>query len=591
MNDFIFGTLSTDELRRQRQLSSRNGVVHNHRINPRDPMPGQEILIEMTAGPAYTGEKGWLYWTNDGSDPSGCLGKAMNGFVLALRTDDMTWDNELWGYIRHFGVEIPGQMDGTILKYKLSLENHSGSEIFADEGITYAIFVSDDPAPAWSEDAIIYHIFIDRFNPGGGKTWNHPETLGGFFGGTIRGVTDKLTYIQESGFNTLWLSPIFPSPSHHGYDATDFYSIEPRLGTINDFKELVNSAHERQMRIILDFVPNHISYQHPIFQEALRNSNSPYTQWFTFNQWPEKYETFFGVKSLPQLNLHHPGARQYVIDAAKFWLEQGVDGFRLDYAIGPVQEFWAEFRKGTRAINPDCWTFGEVVDPPDMQRDFGGLLDGCLDFMLLEAIRQTIAFQTWSVPRFASFLDRHEAYFLEKFSRPSFLDNHDMNRFLWAAEGNLNKLKLASLCQFSLQGAPVVYYGTEVGLSQQRDVRQGTKGIPEESRQPMLWGESQNQELHNYYQNLCDARKEFDCLRKGRRETVFVDDHIIVYRRISEKNQALIILNIGASKKTYHSQGNMPQIVVKTGEVNLVQNRNHYVVNMEGRSGVILVID
>lgn len=588
-NDFVFGTLATEALRHQRTLSLRQGVIHDNQRIPRDPQPGQEILIEITAGPAHNGEIAWLYWTTDGSDPFGGHGKATCGFSSPMLRSETIWDTELWGYIQKFSGRIPGQEEGSVVRYRTSLEDCEGGEIFSENGATFALFVANDPTPDWTKDAIIYQVFVDRFHPGKGSAWNQPESLGGFFGGRLQGITEKLDTIQDIGFNTLWLSPIFPSPSHHGYDATDLFSIEPRLGTLEDFQDLLEEAHTRKMQILLDFVPNHISDQHPIFQDAATNPASPYLDWFNFSEWPNEYETFFGVKSLPQLNLHHPEARRYMIDAALFWLRQGVDGFRLDYAIGPVHEFWAEFRKETRKVNPVCWTFGEVVDPPDVQRSFEGLLDGCLDFVLLEGIRQTFAFETWSAKQFASFLDRHEAYFPESFSRPSFLDNHDMNRFLWAADGDLRKLKLAAMCQFSLTGAPIVYYGTDVGLSQERDVRQGEWGIPEESRLPMLWGDQQDLDLTKYYQSLCQLRNTLNCLRKGYRETVFVDDQIIVYWRKSEADQALIAMNIGSEKKKYILPPNLMRILLKTGEVNLSSEVGHSAISLDGWSGAILV--
>ncbi len=130
-----------------------------------------------------------------------------------------------------------------------------------------------------------------------------------------------------------------------------------------------------------------------------------------------------------------------MLDAARYWLEFGVDGFRVDYAIGPAADFWAEFRMITRQTKPDCWTFGEIVDPSDVQMTFAGQLDGALDFILLEGLRQAIAFGRWNGFQLASFLERHQIYFPEDFSRPSFLDNHDMNRFLWAAAGDQRRLE------------------------------------------------------------------------------------------------------------------------------------------------------
>lgn len=589
IKDFVFGSLSTEALRHKNSLALRKGLICRPWGRPRDPSPGEKIRVEMSAGPYFVGEKAWLYWTNDGSEPTGRKGIAENGAVEEMVCGKTNWDTELWGYIRHFSAMIPGQAEDTIIRYRTSLQGPGTEEVFADERQTSAIYVANDPTPDWTRDAIIYHVFVDRFHPGKGKDWKKPQTLGGFYGGTLGGVIEKLDYIQDIGFNTIWLSPIFPSPSHHGYDATDLFSIEPRLGSLDEFRELIRDAHHKGIRILLDLVPNHISNEHPIFQEAIRDPSSQYVDWFTFEEWPDKYTCFFGVKSLPQLNLHHPEARKYMVDAAVYWLKEGVDGFRVDYAIGPAQEFWADFRRETRRSNPECWTFGEVIDPPDVQLGFEGLLDGCLDFMLLEAIRETFAFHTWTVSQFASFLERHEAFFPEGFSRPSFLDNHDMNRFLWAVEGDRRKLMLSALCQFTLAGAPIVYYGTEVGLSQERDVRQGERGIPEEARLPMLWGDEQDEDLLRFYQKLIKLRIANNCLRIGNRQTIYQDEQILVYsREVDGGEKILVILNIGGKKRTYQLNHPWRNVLLKTGGVEEHVRPEGNIVDLEGWSGLIV---
>ena len=130
------------------------------------------------------------------------------------------------------------------------------------------------------------------------------------------------------------------------------------------------------------------------FQDAIRNPESPYRDWYTFKHWPDEYESFFGVKELPQVNLRNPAARQSMLDAAAYWLDFGVDGYRVDYALGPTPDFWADFRRVTRSVKPDCWTFGEVVEPSDAQLNFEGGLDGCLDFILMEGLRQCFCLQS-----------------------------------------------------------------------------------------------------------------------------------------------------------------------------------------------------
>lgn len=551
MNDFIFGTLATDELRRARSLALRAGVVHNFHRKPRDPQPNQSVQVVLTAGPSHPGERAWIYWTVDGSDPQGSDGQTVNGHSQPMQKVETCWDVELWGYCSVFSTNLPGVTAGTVVRYRLSLEVHGKGEVFADSGAVHAYYVDDDPLPDWTRDAQVYHVFVDRFNPGSDAHWQQPDSLMGFYGGRLNGITEKLDYIHNLGFNTLWLSPIFPSPSHHGYDASDLFEIEPRLGTKADFRKLLDDAHQRGMRILLDFVPNHWSNLHPTFQQAIHDPTSPYRDWYTFFNWPESYEAFFGVKELPQVNLRHPAARQHMLDAVRYWLEFGVDGYRLDYAIGPAPDFWADFRKTTRAAKADCWTFGEIVDPSDVQLSFEGQIDGSLDFILLEALRQSTAFSRWNGAQLAGFLERHEAYFPNDFSRPSFIDNHDMNRFLWAAGGDKRRLKLAAICQFTLSGPPVVYYGTEVGLSQLRDVRQDGFGKPEEARLPMIWDEAQlDQELRGFYQSLSALRNKWTCLTRGSFSLVDASEYTLIYQRQWGIDNCRIALNLSESSQS-----------------------------------------
>lgn len=566
MDDFIFGTLSTDALRLAHVRRLRAGITHNHARTPRDPLPGEAITLELTAGPENPVERAWVYWTNDDTDPSGENGAPRNGRVTPMEPAGAEWDTLLWGYVQRFRAILPPQPAGTLVRYRISATadrrpptdddwrsavsgRRSPVEFFADEGAFYAFYVADDPAPAWAQDAIVYQIFVDRFHPGSAGQWKRPRKPSGFYGGTLNGIRENLDYVAALGANTLWLTPIFRSPSHHGYDATDYFDIEPRLGTKDDLRRLLDDAHGRGIRVLLDFVANHWSSQHNTFQQAIQDPASPFRQWYTFDHWPTEYKTFFGVKDLPEINLRCAPARQHVLDAAAHWLEFGADGYRLDYCIGPTPDFWADFRRVTRQVKPDCWTFGEAVDLPATQITFEGALDGCLDFMLLEALRQTFAFGRWDAARFATFLDRHEAFFPASFSRPSFLDNHDMNRILWVLQNDTQRLKLAALCQFTLGGPPIIYYGTEVGLSQLRDVRQGVFGIPEESRLPMLWGSRQNAALLDFYRRLIALRHAQPALRRGARQTFFADADALLYTRTMGNDQLTVALNLASQPR------------------------------------------
>ncbi len=356
MDDFIFGTLSTDAHRLAFLRNLHQGITHHFGREPYAPQPGQPVQVTLMFGPQHSYDQAWLYWSNDGIDPAGANGIASHGQASSMQKVSTEWDLLEWGYRTVFQAVIPAQEEGALVRYYLSAETAGTGEVIADGGKFYAYYVTELTLPEWARHAVVYQIMPDRFFPGNGTEWKAPENLSGFFGGTLRGITEKLDYLHDLGINVLWLNPIFPSPTHHGYDATDLFSIEPRLGTLEDLRVLIDATHARGMRVILDFVPNHWSNRHPLFQEAVRDRQSPYYDWYLFKDWPTDYEGFFGVKEMPQLNLRHPGTRQHLLDAAAFWLEFGVDGYRLDYALGPTPDFWADFRRVCASVK------AQVVD-------------------------------------------------------------------------------------------------------------------------------------------------------------------------------------------------------------------------------------
>ena len=173
------------------------------------------------------------------------------------------------------GERPPGVSD-------LDAQLFAGSSLWpVRRGGSYAYHVDEEHVPAWLRDAVIYHVFIDRFATADGRAFDAPATPGGFYGGTLRGVIERLAYIANLGATCIWLSPLFPSPSHHGYDATNYRSVEPRLGTEDDLRELITAAHERGIRVILDYAVNHVSWDHPAFRAALADQRSPESTWFT----------------------------------------------------------------------------------------------------------------------------------------------------------------------------------------------------------------------------------------------------------------------------------------------------------------------
>lgn len=537
MEDFIFGTLSTDPLKMLYLRAANSGIQHAYRTQPHDPKPGEPVTVLVESGPDVVIEEMACYFTVDGSNPKGSKGKASSGDVLSFNQVDLIWDTISWGYQKKWEAIIPAQPEGVEVRYFISGWNSEGVEIFADwpdvkstiefgaknyfqtksppvlkflgnpsEPRIFNYIVDKLEPPDWAKKAVIYHIFVDRFNPGKDRDWSQTKNPKLAFGGTIDGVTEKLDYIQKLGADAIWLSPIFPSPSIHRYDATNYYHVAEELGGDEALKNLVEKAHNKGIRIILDLVCNHISFQHPYFLEAYNNKNSQYREWFYFDESDEiGYRTFFGVRKMPQMNLNNPDARQWMLDIARYWLEVfDVDGYRLDHANGPGPGFWGEFWQVCKMVKPDSICIGEVVEPPDVQMQFLGRMDGLLDFHLCEAIRKGVGTENWSKQHFENFLGSHMAYWNEDFLMATFVDNHDMDRFLYIAENNVEKLKIAAKIQFSMPGPPIIYYGTEVGL-QQTLSKTSAVGL-EASRGPMDWGEGQNQELFHFYQDLIKKR-------------------------------------------------------------------------------------
>lgn len=540
MQDMIFGTLATDELKLVDHRARGRGVQHASRIEPRDPVPGKPVRLTLTIGPDLKADRSACYYTVEGSEPAGSRGKPHQGKAVEFQRVSSSWDTFLWGYISTWEAEIPPQLEGTAVRYKISAWAEGGKEVFADwpdvkltvdrtakyffDGLplprqqpwgdpdtdrTFTYRVDRLSPPQWAREAVIYHIFVDRFDPGPDREWIQVKDLGGTFGGTLWGVAERLDYLNELGATAIWLSPIFPSPSIHRYDAVGYRRVADELGGDQALRELIDRAHQRGIRVILDLVCNHISDQHPYFQAAFRDPGSPYRDWFYFD--PEEpqhpYRTFFGVPGMPQVNLDHPEAREWMLEIGRFWLEEfNVDGFRLDHANGPGPGFWSDFRAACKEIKPDCFCFGEVVETPEVQRTYVGRLDGMLDFHLCDALRRAFGYGEMELEMLQGMIRRHLSYFPPDFLMTGFLDNHDMDRFPFIAGNDREALRRAARCLFHLPGPPVIYYGTEVGLTQ--TISKTSEVGLEASRGAMVWGEEQDRELFAFFQELIAARQE-----------------------------------------------------------------------------------
>jgi glycosidase len=537
LDDFIFGTVVADDLKLNYHRVSHSGLQHQAQRTPQDPPPDAPVRLQLRSGPDLPLDHAAAYVTLDGSLPRGSKGEAGNGFAIRFERLKPVWDSMVWGYLSRWEAVLPPQPPGTSVRYRIGGWREGGEEVFADwpdvkastdrmaaahfKGIEIEPEARGDPStgalfcyqvdqlgpPEWARAAVIYQIFVDRFSPGEGRGWIQTSDLRAPFGGTLTGITEKLDYIEALGADCLWLSPIFPSPTVHGYDATDFTRVEPRLGGDGALRELVGEVHRRGMRVVLDLVCNHISDLHPIFQDALKNPHGPYRSWFHFDEPEDGYRTFFGVRTMPQLNLEHAEAREWMVNTARYWLaEFEVDGFRLDHANGPGPGFWPDFWAACKEARPDCFCFGELVEPVDVLMRYRGGMDGVLDFHFAHGVRHSFASGTQTRAEFEHFLREHRAYRDPDFLMLTFLDNHDMDRFLYLAQGDRSRLREAAEVQMRLPDPPVIYYGTEIGMNQQLG-KSSAIGL-EASRTEMRWAGEQDQDLLSFYRKLIQERKD-----------------------------------------------------------------------------------
>jgi glycosidase len=554
LSEFIFGSLETDAGRLKRSQIAKLGLYHDSTLTPAIPQENQPISIQVRAGIDLAIKSLTLYYSTDRSTPD------INQQGIPLERTEIEWDTLMWGYWEQWIGKIPPQAKGTLVRYSIVGTTIKNERIFcpyfdpnlpeveekdikklqrfiqADQPQVYSFYVDNDTIPDWFEQAIIYQIFVDRFAPNPDQKFAKPKDRAGFYGGTLKGIISKLNYLENLGINCLWLTPIFASPSHHGYDPIDYSQVEPRLGTQTDWDNLAEEAKKRHIKIVLDYVANHVSDQNPTFIEARKNQNSPLFNWFRFRKNGQEYDSFYDVPHQPELNGENPEVREYLLESACDWLTRGAAGFRLDYAQGLSHAFWSEFRHAIRQVKSDSIMFGEITEPPDIIRSFVGRMDGCLDFKLLEILRGFFAFESFTVSQFHHIINQHFGYFESSLLLPSFLDNHDMNRFLWIVDNDKQRLKLAALFQFTLPHPPIIYYGTEVGLSQIQEV-----GRLEESRLPMLWDDQQDRDLLQFYQKLIALRRQNCQTWKLPHQALLLDDLQGIYAY--KQGHLLIILN------------------------------------------------
>jgi glycosidase len=379
------------------------------------------------------------------------------------------------------------------------------------------------------DNLVIYHIFIDRF---AGYTqplkWDDPV----FIGGTLKGIIDKLAYIKSLGVNAIWLSPHCATNAYHGYHVTDYYSVDPHFGTENDLKELIDKAHNLGIKMIMDFVPNHCSYEHPYFIDAITNPKSQYRDWFTFKKWPSDYLCFLSYEEIPKLNLDNSKVMDHLLDSARRWLSLGFDGIRIDHIVGlsnknvkklfsPLkQEYPESFYLAEAWFHGIKWGHLKTLKIPKKHliwildkigldinnlvfKNYVGLIDGLLDFEMAKLFEEYASAQLEQSAKVKNKVIQQSNRFKIRMIQYAFLDNHDRERFMFKCGNDKDKLMAAAELQFSLKQPAIIYYGTEVGMTHDKPFGYRKHHSDLLVRQPMIWDESkQNKELLDFYKQL-----------------------------------------------------------------------------------------
>jgi cyclomaltodextrinase / maltogenic alpha-amylase / neopullulanase len=416
--------------------------------------------------------------------------------------------------------------------------------------------------PAWVTDAIFYQIFPDRFengdpgnDPSNKVEWDTLPTPYTFFGGDIQGIIQRLDHLAELGINAIYLNPIFQSPSTHRYNATDYYKIDRKLGDMGDWQVLVKAAHQRDIRIILDGVFNHCGRGFFAFDDVLENGeHSPYKDWFHIFHFPvdayspgdaRDYLGWWKLKSLPKLNTSNVEVRAYLLDVARYWIEQGADGWRLDVPNEIDDDrFWAEFRQVVLAANPQAYLVGEIWDVVPRwvgENHFDGLMNYPLRSAVLELLQGKMK-ATLFAERVESLLTVYPQENI--YAQFNSLGTHDTERVLTMLGGNINKVKLAFSFLFAYPGVPSIYYGDEIGLEGHKDP---------DCRRTFPWDRTRwNMELFDHVKQLSQLRARYPALRSGTLQRVMANDgqNCYAFRRELDGEQIVIAVNASGSKRS-----------------------------------------
>jgi neopullulanase len=440
--------------------------------------------------------------------------------------------------------------------------------------------------PEWVRDAVFYQILPDRFARSARMTpigpyeaWDAPPTHHGIKGGDLYGIAERLGELAELGITALYLTPVFSSASNHRYHAYDYLTVDPILGGNAALRELLDRAHERGMRVILDGVFNHCGRGFWPFHHVLElGGASPYRDWFhledailhdaaELNAYPDRggisgatslgYRAWWGLPALPKFNTDHPAMREYLLGVGEHWLRFGIDGWRLDVpAEIDDRAFWAEFRQRCRAVNPEAYLVGEIWDlAPDWLE--GDRFDALMNYPLGTAILGFVGDGHLDM----DVIHRHDSYrrMIQPLDGPGFarrletlmtaydpavvavqlnlIGSHDTPRALTVLGGDRAALGLATVLQATLPGAPCIYYGDEIAMAGDHD--------PDNRRAYPADPGAGDQTMRALVRAVMTARHEHVALRRGSLRVLSASGAALAYLREADGQRAIVAVNAG----------------------------------------------
>jgi len=482
--------------------------------------------------------------------------------------------------------------------------------------------------PAWVHDAIFYQIFPDRFarsprtkHPRGFqlKPWGSPPEEQGYQGGDLYGVIEKLDYLQELGVNALYLNPIFASASNHRYHTYDYYEVDPLLGGNEALRDLLDEAHGRSMRVVLDGVFNHASRGFWAFHHILENGpTSPYIDWFFVNAWPlrpyeydahnhHNYTAWWNLPALPKFNTDNPGVRDYLLGVARHWIDFGIDGWRLDVPADiDDDDFWRDFRATVKEGNPEAYIVGEIWTPAQRWLQ-GDQFDAVMNYQFTAPVLNYTAARTlrrdyykseydlrpFTAPQFAAAIETMLGLYDWEINlaQLNLLDSHDTARALWIMGEDQSALRLAVLLQMTMPGAPCIYYGDEIGLSSADDPY---------CRQAFPWGDeaSWDRDLLSFYQQAATLRRAHPALRYGDFTTLYARGQVYAFDRALPGSEALVLINAGKKETAVTIPRPGPAAAYTQAWPSSTAQRNPFVVTgssltltLPPRQALVLVVD